>query len=93
MTAIGYARVSTTDAVLTWRSSLWVRSVVSSVRRRLPVCPRKPTFACAALSDATGQKETTAVSSRQRRYNCRYLSTEYSRKDVAMGQCDSPPSV
>jgi hypothetical protein len=26
MTAIGYARVSTTDAVLTWRSSLWVTS-------------------------------------------------------------------
>jgi len=33
------------------------------------------------VSEAMGQKETTAVSSGQRRYNCRYLSTEYSRKD------------
>jgi hypothetical protein len=33
-----------------------VRSVVSSVCRRLQFCPRKPTFACPAMTAATGQE-------------------------------------
>lgn len=41
-----------------WRVMSQVRSVASSVRRRVWLCPRNLTFACAAISDAIGQKRT-----------------------------------
>ena len=36
-------------------STASVNSVVGSIRQRLPLLPRTPTFACAAISNETGQ--------------------------------------
>ena len=44
----------------------WVIFDVSSERRPLPQFPRKPTFACAAISVATGHEETHAPQESER---------------------------
>jgi len=43
---------------------VWVINVISSERRPLPQFPRKPTFACAAISVATGQEQNSLGHSR-----------------------------